>query len=137
MIDFDYQNNFRIKQTKKIKIWLIEICKKEKAKIEALSIVIGDDSFLLEFNKKYLNHDTLTDVITFDYGDKKNIKGDILISIERIKENAKKYDQLISNEVNRVIVHGLLHLLGYKDKTKTEKIIIRNKENYYLDKLNN
>ncbi|MGY8979464.1 MAG: rRNA maturation RNase YbeY [Flavobacteriales bacterium] len=136
MINFNYKNKFRLKKSKKIKLWLIEICKNEGSKLNALSIVFGDDNFLLEFNKQYLNHDTLTDVITFDYGNTSEIHGDILISTERVKENAKDYGQLISNEVNRVMAHGLLHLLGYKDKTKKEKEIIRNKENKYLKTLN-
>ena len=90
---------------------------------------------ILEKNKKYLNHDNMTDVITFDYSDKKTISGDILISFEQVEENAKIFNVKISAELKRVILHGLLHLLGYKDKTKKETTIMREKENYYLSKL--
>ena len=91
---------------------------------------------LLNYNKKYLKHDTLTDVITFDYCVKDKVSGDILISTERVKENSKIYNENYFDEVNRVIAHGLLHLLGFKDKKEDQKKIIRKKENYYLKKLN-
>ena len=90
---------------------------------------------LLEKNIKYLNHNTFTDVISFDYSTKNKIHGDILISVERVKENARLYNQKFSTELNRVMAHGLLHLLGYKDKSEAEAKIMRSKENYYLSKL--
>ena len=97
--------------------------------------VFCNDQFLLEKNIKYLNHNTLTDVISFDYSTKNKIHGDILISVERVKENARLYNQKFSTELNRVMAHGLLHLLGYKDKSEAEAKIMRSKENYYLSKL--
>jgi len=136
MIDFNYQTKFRLKQSKKIKSWLEEICICEKKELGELCIVFCNDEMLLDYNKKYLKHDTLTDVITFDYCVKDKVSGDILISTERVKENSKIYNENYFDGVNRVIAHGLLHLLGFKDKKEDQKKIIRKKENYYLKKLN-
>ena len=84
-------------------------------------------------NKKHLNHNTLTDVITLDYSTKKHIIGDIFISVDRITENSKQYQTTFKRELARVMIHGVLHLIGYKDKSVDEKIIMREKENEYLD----
>ena len=95
------------------------------------------DNRLLEINKKYLNHTSLTDVVTFDFTtNKKNIEGDIYISIDRVKENAKKYKETFKKELLRVIIHGLLHLIGFLDKTKEEKNTMTLKENEYLSLYN-
>ena len=97
-----------------------------------LSFVFCDDMDLLDKNSKYLNLDTLTDILTFDYSENNNISGDIYISIDRVKENAKTYKVTFENELNRVMIHGVLHLLGYKDESEKEKGIIRAKEDFYL-----
>jgi rRNA maturation RNase YbeY len=87
-------------------------------------------------NKKYLKHDTLTDIITFPLGeDQGSICGDIFISIDRVKDNAKKYNQRTQQEIRRVIIHGILHLIGYKDKSKKESELMRDKEEFYLSEL--
>ena len=88
--------------------------------------------FLNEKNKTYLGHDSFTDIITFDYSEKDLISGDIFISIDRVKENASLFNTSFENECSRVIIHGILHLLGYKDKSEKEKKIIRAKEDFYL-----
>ena len=112
--------------------WLKQIVIREKKILGEIVCVFCDDKYLLEKNIKYLNHDYLTDVITFDYCEDRTVSGDILISVERVRENAKSYNVSFFTEIKRVIVHGLLHLLGYNDKTKSEKELMRKKENYYL-----
>jgi len=97
-----------------------------------LNYIFCSDTYLHKINLEYLKHDTLTDIITFDYSEKKQISGDIFISIDRIKENALKFNQSTDIELNRVLIHGVLHLLGYKDKTPKEKETMRAKEDFYL-----
>ncbi len=105
----------------------------ENAEPGTLQIIFCDDEYLLEMNQAYLQHDTFTDIITFDYcQDLEGISGDIFISIPRVMENAKKYSVSFMEELHRVILHGILHLLGYKDHTRDEKEVMRSKENYYL-----
>lgn len=112
-----------------------DIANKEGYVLGDISIVLGDDDWLLEFNQKYLNHDYYTDIITFDYVEKGVISGDLLISLERIVENAKTLNVSRETELNRVLIHGFLHLCGYGDKTTAEKEIMRKKEDYYLNLL--
>lgn len=118
-----------------IKRWISDVVKSEKKILGSVNFIFCSDKYLLEMNKKYLNHDTFTDVITFDYCEGVKISGDIFISIERVKENAKELKILFDKELNRVMVHGVLHLLGYKDKTKVAKQLMTKKENLYLKKL--
>tara|TARA_B100000927_G_scaffold78394_1_gene62395 strand:+ start:1094 stop:1498 length:405 start_codon:yes stop_codon:yes gene_type:complete len=134
MISFQYisENLKKIKENKK---WIEGIVLSENKSLGNIVFVFCNDQFLLEKNIKYLNHNTLTDVISFDYSTKNKIHGDILISVERVKENARLYNQKFSTELNRVMAHGLLHLLGYKDKSEEDAKIMRSKENYYLSKL--
>jgi|TARA_Y100001954_G_scaffold225527_1_gene266228 rRNA maturation RNase YbeY len=134
MISFQYisENLEGVKENKK---WIEGIVLSENKSLGNIVFVFCNDQFLLEKNIKYLNHNTLTDVISFDYSTKNKIHGDILISVERVKENARLYNQKFSTELNRVMAHGLLHLLGYKDKSEEDAKIMRSKENYYLSKL--
>jgi rRNA maturation RNase YbeY len=97
-----------------------------------ISIILVDDAEILNINNKYLKHNYYTDIITFDYTKDRTISGDLYISIERVCENAEQYNTKVNDELNRVIIHGLLHLCGYKDKTKKQVSLIRKKENYYL-----
>ena len=90
---------------------------------------------MLEKNKTYLNHNTLTDIITFDYSEKDEISGDLFISIERVRENAKIYNVTFELELSRVLIHGILHLIGFGDKTDEEIKTMRQKENFYLEKI--
>ena len=112
--------------------WITSVVKKENATVGEINLIFCSDKFLLNMNREYLNHDFFTDVITFDYTEEKTISGDIFISIQRVEENAGIFNTSFKNELNRVIVHGVLHLLEYADKTDEEKRIMRNKENEYL-----
>ena len=133
MIDFHYIESQKINNSKAISLWLIDVVKKEGKEIGELVYVLCKDDYLLKKNIQFLNHNTLTDVITFDYCKGGLINGDILISTERVEENSKEFDVDYLTELQRVMVHGLLHLLGYKDKNKEDIKIMREKENFYLN----
>ena len=135
MITFQNISKFKVKDVRKKKLWLNSISNNEGKEIESLSFLFVDDEEMLKYNKKYLLHESYTDVITFDSSVDKKIAGDIKISLERINDNAKFYQVSYNYELQRVMAHGLLHLLGYNDKNKEEKKIIRKKENYYLDNI--
>lgn len=123
---------FGLKEKLKHKAWLKDVAKAEGFTIGELNYIFCSDAYLLDINQKYLSHDTLTDIVTFDNSeDPKMIEGDIFISIERVRENAIKFDTK-GSELQRVMVHGLLHLAGYKDKDKAQKELMRNKENEHL-----
>ncbi|NCP45943.1 MAG: rRNA maturation RNase YbeY [Flavobacteriales bacterium CG18_big_fil_WC_8_21_14_2_50_32_9] len=124
--------SFRLKNIKKIKSWIEKSIALERGIVGDLNYIFCSDTYLHKINLEYLKHDTLTDIITFDYSEKKQISGDIFISIDRIKENALKFNQSTDIELNRVLIHGVLHLLGYKDKTPKEKETMRAKEDFYL-----
>jgi len=125
MISFNNEDvQFNLKNKAKLKSWIVATIEKKKQKAGDISFVFCSDAFLLEMNKEYLNHDTYTDIITFDYSKDDTqlpISGDIFISIDRVKENANKFSKTFEDELHRVIIHGVLHLLGYKDKTKVAK----------------
>lgn len=104
----------------------------KKIKIGDINLIFCDDEYLLSINKEYLNHDYYTDIITFDYSNETIISGDLYISIERVDDNAKSLDIDFNNELNRVIIHGILHLLGYKDKSSKDKSIMTTHENKSL-----
>lgn len=123
---------FKLPRPSKVKRWIESSIKKEGFEPGEISYIFCSDSYLLNLNQKYLNHNTFTDIITFDYTEDKLIAGDIFISIERVFENALKFSTGEELEILRVIVHGCLHLIGYKDKSKTEKNLMREKENRYL-----
>ena len=133
MIQFCTEDiTFSLKDKLKHKAWLNEVAKQEGKKILELSYVFCSDDYLLQINKEYLNHDTLTDIVTFDNSeDPKKIEGDIFISIDRVKENGDKLGTS-ETELERVMVHGLLHLLGYKDKKKEDKSLMTEKEDFYI-----
>ncbi len=123
---------FSLKEKLKHKAWLNEVAKQEGKKILELTYVLCSDEYLLQINQEYLNHDTLTDIVTFDNSeDPKKIEGDIFISIERVRENGNKLGTS-ETELERVMVHGLLHLLGYKDKKKEDKALMTEKEDFYI-----
>lgn len=108
------------------------LIKKELKEVGDISVVFCSDKYLLEMNKQYLQHDYFTDIITFDYVENNVISGDLFISIDRISDNAKCFDTELIKELFRVVFHGVLHLVGYKDKTDEEQKIMTEKENYYL-----
>lgn len=111
------------------------LIKEEKAACGEISIVICTDEELKEINNTHLNHNYYTDIITFDFGSKTEINGELYISHERIKDNAEKYKVAVQEEYTRVCFHGVLHLLGFKDKSPADKKVMRQKEDYYLSKL--
>lgn len=132
-IRFFYEDtHFKIKKPKKTKEWLITASKKEKRNIKELNYIFCNDSFLLEINTNFLKHKTLTDIITFDYSVKKFISGEIYISVDRVEENSSKFICSFDEEILRVMIHGVLHLLGYKDNTKRDSALMRKKEEAYL-----
>lgn len=120
----------------KVRNWLKSVINNEKATTGAIQFIIIDDDALLELNRTYLNHDTLTDIITFNYNSELGgISGDIYISHDRVVDNAEQYDVSVIHELMRVMVHGVLHLIGYDDHNETDKQLMRNRENYYLSLL--
>jgi len=137
MIEYQYIECDEIITSEEISLWLSNVIKEEGKKIGELVYVLCKDEYLLEKNIQFLNHDTLTDVITFDYCENDLINGDILISTDRVEENAKTYEVNYLTELHRVMVHGLLHLLGYKDKKEKDAKTMREKENYYLNMIIN
>ena len=134
MIYFKYIKVDKINNVKDIKNWLKNVVLEEKKEIGEIVFIFCNDDYLLKKNIKYLNHNTFTDVISFDYSDKNITSGDIFISTERVKENAIKYNVEFLKELHMVMVHGLLHLLKYNDKNQSDKKLMNNKENYYLKK---
>ena len=132
MITFISETNFKIKSIKKTRKFIKSVIEKEKKNPGKISFVFCNDSFLHKLNLTYLKHDNLTDILTFDYSNTHTISGDIFISIDRVKENSVLFENTFYEELHRVMVHGILHLLGYKDQNKKQKLLIREKENFYL-----
>ncbi len=133
MIHFASQEvKIELKSKTILKAWIRDIIKGQGKSVGEISYVFCSDAFLAEMNKKYLNHLSLTDIITFNYNENNIISGDIFISIERVKENALKYSGSFDAELYRVMAHGVLHLLGFKDKSKADKEEMRNREDECL-----
>ncbi len=134
---FSEDVSFSLKNKRVLKSWINDVVNKNNYEVDNINIVFCSDQYLSGFNKTYLKHNTLTDIITFTYNNTETaaILGDIFISVERVKDNAKKYSISFSDELYRVIIHGILHLCGYEDKTKSEKNNMRAKENDSLQML--
>ena len=132
MIRFHYETDFLIKKEKDVIDWISKVISLEEREVGEINYIFCNDKYLLKKNIKYLNHNTLTDIITFDYCEKNILSSDIMISVERVESNSKTLKTKFSDELNRVIIHGILHLVGYRDKTKEEELEIRQKEDYYL-----
>lgn len=132
MISFYSETDFNLVNKRNITEWLMYSLAEENMNEGDISYIFCDDQYLLEKNVKYLNHNTLTDIISFDYTIGKLISGDIFISVERVKDNAKDFKASFNDELHRVMIHGILHFCGYKDKTQEEKQLMRKKEDYYL-----
>jgi probable rRNA maturation factor len=124
-----------VKAKEKLRSWIINAISKEKRKAKMINIILCSDNFLLKLNKSYLDHDYYTDIITFEFNEGRNVSGDIYISIDRIKENAKIFKCSMTVELERVIIHGILHLCGYADSTEKLKLRMKEKEDYYLSLL--
>lgn len=126
---------FNLKKKNAIKSWIRNTILAENQKLNELTFIFCSDEYLLNINKSYLNHDTYTDIVTFDNSDKPGfLTGDIFISIDRIRDNAHKFKVSEDDELHRVMIHGVLHLLGYGDKTKDAKVKMTAKEDEYLKK---
>ncbi|NQX82126.1 MAG: rRNA maturation RNase YbeY [Flavobacteriaceae bacterium] len=135
MIDYNYEIEFKLEDENKLSNW-IKTCINSNNKIQGdLSYIFCNDEYLIKINKEYLDHDTYTDIISFDYCEDNIVSGDIFISIERVKENANKYKKSFEDELHRVMIHGVLHYLGYKDKSDKEKTEMRNEEDNCLKQL--
>jgi probable rRNA maturation factor len=120
---------FKIDSPRKNVSWIKEVARREKKTIKEINYIFCSDGYLLQLNQGFLNHKTLTDIITFDNSEGKNgLEGEIYISIERVQENALKFNTEFEDELHRVMIHGVLHLIGYKDKKPSEKALMRKKE---------
>ncbi len=130
---FTEDTSYQLRQRSEIRTWLKNIAKKEKYSILELNYIFCSDEYLLQMNRDFLDHDYYTDIITFDNSEVSGkIEGDIFISIDRVKDNAQQQKTSLKDELHRVLVHGLLHLTGYKDKTSKEQEIMRKKEDSSL-----
>lgn len=128
MINFNYETDFELDNEIAIEQWLQLVIKSEGKKEGEINYIFCDDDYLHKINVEYLQHDTLTDIISFDYSVGNELNGDIFISVERVKENALDFNVEFSVELKRVLVHGILHYCGYKDKSESDEVIMRNKE---------
>lgn len=136
MITFNYQTDFILDNQSQISDWIEEIMILEGYQMGDVNYVFCDDSYLNKMNVEFLNHDTYTDIISFDYSLGKQLHGDIYISVERVIENAKIYQSSFKNELCRVMIHGILHYMGFKDKTNDQQKEMTEKENQCLLRLN-
>ncbi len=132
MITFNYETEFNLRTETQIANWISKSIVNEAYKEGDINYIFCDDDYLFELNIKHLKHNTLTDIISFDYTLGKILSGDIFISVDRVKENALEYKVKVDDELQRVIIHGVLHFCGYKDKTKDDKWLMSKKEDYYL-----
>ena len=129
---FQEDIRFELKQKMQNNRWLKMVAGSEMRRIGAVNIIFCSDNYILDVNMKYLQHDYFTDIITFDYCEKDILSGDLFISIDSVRENARFYGVAFADELDRVMVHGLLHLIGYDDHTEADIAVMRQKENYYL-----
>lgn len=132
MISFNYEIDFEIQEETSYTNWVSSIILSENKSEGEINYIFCDDNYLLEINQQYLNHDTLTDVISFDYSLGDEIHGDIYISIERVRENADDFKVPFEEELKRVMIHGVLHYCGYKDKSDADELLMRSKEDEKL-----
>jgi rRNA maturation RNase YbeY len=136
MIDFYFETDFKLQNEATLQKWISDIIISEGLELGEIVYVFCDDAYLHKLNLEYLDHDTFTDIISFDYKMGKLLNGEIYISIERVAENAKIFLTTFEDELHRVIIHGILHFCGYKDKNKNDELVMRAKENESLSLLN-
>lgn len=134
MISFNYDIEFRIQDEANVSKWISNLIEEENYKEGEVNYIFCSDDYLHKINVDFLNHDTLTDIISFDYSVGKELHGDVYISIDRVKDNAKDFNVQFKDELARVMAHGVLHYCGYKDKSEEDVKIMRSKEDYYLSK---
>ncbi|HSD14177.1 MAG TPA: rRNA maturation RNase YbeY [Flavobacterium sp.] len=128
MINFNYETDFQLENEAQYEYWISRVITSESKEEGEISYIFCDDEYLLKINVEYLNHDDLTDIISFDYSEGNILHGDIFISIERVKDNALDFGVSFEEELKRVIIHGVLHYCGYKDKSEQDEKIMRSKE---------
>lgn len=128
MISFNYECDFVLDNESALADWITKVIKSEIKNEGEINYIFCDDEYLLEINQQYLDHDTLTDIISFDYSVGNELHGDIFISIERVKDNAADFNVSFEDELKRVMVHGVLHYCGYKDKSDADELLMRAKE---------
>ena len=133
MISFNYETDFKLSHESKISEWISNVIRSENCIEGDINYIFCDDEYLHKINVEYLNHDTLTDIISFDYSVGKKLHGDIFISVERVVDNAKDFNVEFDEELRRVLVHGVLHYCGYKDKSNEDKKVMRSREDHYIN----
>ena len=129
MISFNYETEFTLENETLFSGWISRVILSENKKEGDINYVFCDDEYILEINKQYLDHDYYTDIISFDYSVGNELHGDVFVSVERVRENAADFDVTFDEELKRVIIHGILHYVGYKDKSEEEELLMRQKEN--------
>ncbi len=128
IINFYSENDFKLQEEKSFDTWIRKVISSEKKQLGEINYIFCDDHYLYKINLKFLDHDTYTDIISFDNSEGDELNGDIFISTDRVTENAKEYNVDFSDELKRVMIHGILHLCGYGDKTESEAALMRQKE---------
>ncbi|MCA6421324.1 MAG: rRNA maturation RNase YbeY [Flavobacterium sp.] len=128
MISFNYEIDFNVENEIEYSSWISEVIISENKNEGEINFIFCDDDYLLELNQEYLRHDTLTDIISFDYSIGNELHGDVFISVERVRENADEFNVSFLEELKRVMAHGILHYCGYKDKNEKDEFIMRQKE---------
>ena len=136
MIEFNYETDFNLEDESLLKDWINIVALEQNFEVGEINYIFCDDAYLHKLNVEFLDHDTLTDIISFDNSLGKLLNGDIFISVERVKDNAADFKVSFQDELHRVMIHGVLHYMGYKDKSSDEKTMMRNQENLALSKLN-
>ena len=132
MINFHYETDFKVENEKQLVQWVSDTITEEQRKEGEINYIFCSDDYLHQINVEFLNHDTYTDIISFDYTVGKELHGDVYISVERVKENAKEFDTTFNDELARVIIHGILHFCGYKDKSVEDAKEMRGKEDHHM-----
>lgn len=132
MISFNYETDFNLDQEDNVSKWISKTINEENCKEGEINYIFCSDEYLHKINLDFLNHDTFTDIISFDYSVGKELHGDIYISVDRVMENAAEYNVTFEDEMARVMIHGILHYCGYKDKSESDEKLMRSKEDYYL-----
>ena len=135
MITFNYETDFNLNDEKPLEGWIQKVVSEKGFEVGEINYIFCDDAYLLKLNVEFLQHDTLTDIISFDNSLGKLLNGDIFISIERVEDNAKDFKVSFDDELHRVMIHGVLHYMGFKDKSDDEKKVMRKEENKALSVL--
>jgi len=128
MIEFNYETEFTLENEGAISNWISDVIKSENKKVGEINYIFCDDEYLLQINQEHLQHDFYTDIISFDYTVGNEINGDVFVSVERVKDNAVDFNVSFEEELKRVLVHGVLHYCGYKDKSEADVLLMRSKE---------